>query len=177
MKYLAPIVLVCVAPFLVACGGDDSTATTQGSTTADAQRSAAKTPEFGAQPDGASSNFTGIPRQPKVRVPQGPAPTGLVVREIKKGSGAPLVPNAKFAFRYVGVEYDSGKTFEARWDQPFKIQAFGNGELLVGQERGMRGMRVGGRRELIIPERLGYENGTGSLIYLIELVSVEKKVD
>lgn len=97
-----------------------------------------------------------------------------MVRDIKKGAGSPLVPNAKFAFRYVGVEYKSGKTFEARWAQPFVIQEFGNGELLVGQERGMRGMRVGGRRELTIPERLGYENGVGPLIYLIELVSVEK---
>ena len=37
----------------------------------------------------------------------------------------------------------------------------------------MRGMRVGGRRELIVPDHLGYEDGTGSLIYVIELVSVE----
>lgn len=126
------------------------------------------------QPGGTSPSGFAIPKQPKVRVPPGPAPTGLVVREIKKGSGAALVPKAKIAFRYVGVEYDSGKTFEARWAQPFVIQEFGNGELLVGQERGMRGMRVGGRREMIIPERLAYESGTGSLIYLIELVAVEK---
>lgn len=97
-----------------------------------------------------------------------------MVREIRKGSGPVLRPNAKFYFRYVGVEYRSGKVFEARWAEPFVIQAFGNGELLVGQERGMKGMRVGGRRELIIPERLGYNNGVGSLIYMTELVSVEK---
>jgi FKBP-type peptidyl-prolyl cis-trans isomerase len=97
-----------------------------------------------------------------------------VVREVKKGSGPALKSNDKITFRYVGVEYRSGKTFEVRWDEPFIIQEFGNGELLEGEETGMRGMRVGGRRELIVPERLGYKNGVGPLIYMIELVSVEK---
>lgn len=137
-----------------------------------AQEPAAAGRDASAQPEEASPGGFYIPRQPKVRVPRGPAPKGLVVREIKKGSGPKLEPGAKIAFRYVGVEYNSGKTFEARWAQPFIIQKFGNGELLVGEERGMRGMRVGGRRELIIPDRLGYETGVGSLIYVIELVSV-----
>jgi len=95
-----------------------------------------------------------------------------VVRELEKGSGPRLEPGAKIALRYLGVEYNSGKTFEVRWAQPFIIQKFGNGELLVGEERGMRGMRAGGRRELIIPERLGYENGVGPLIYVIELAAI-----
>jgi len=174
VKYLVSIVLICTVFSLPACGGSDSDATTQSSTTVAAQGSAAAGGDSSAQPEETSPGGFYIPKQPKVRVPRGPEPTGLVVRDIKKGSGSPLVPDAKFAFRYVGVEYDSGKTFETRWAQPFVIQKFGNGELLVGQERGMRGMRVGGRRELIIPEHLGYNDGTGPLIYVIELVSVTK---
>ena len=98
-----------------------------------------------------------------------------MVKDIRRGSGPPLTWNDRLTFRYVGVEYRSGKVFEARWAKPFIIQAFGNGELLVGQERGMLGMRVGGRRELIVPERLAYNNGVGSLIYLTELVSIVRR--
>lgn len=174
MKFPVLIALICAVPLLAGCGGDESPDTTQGSTTTEARPSAATTQDSNVQPGGNSPSVTGIPKQPKVRVPQGPAPTGLVVREIKKGSGTALTQNDKFAFRYVGVDYNSGKTFEARWDRPFVIQAFGNGELLVGQERAMRGMKVGGRREMIVPDRLGYENGAGPLIYVVELVSVEK---
>lgn len=172
MKGLALIVGICLILALAACGGGDSTTTAQDPSTQGTSSAAAQ--DSGAQPDGTSPKSTTVPKQPTVRVPQGPAPTELVVREVKKGSGPVLNSNEKITFRYVGVEYRSGKTFEVRWDEPFVIQEFGNGELLEGEEMGMRGMRVGGRRELIIPERLGYDTGVGSLIYMIELVSIEK---
>ena len=52
------------------------------------------------------------------------------------------------------------------------IAAVGSGEVRDGWETGLKGMRVGGRRELILPSMLAY--GTGALIYIVELLAIEK---
>ena len=58
--------------------------------------------------------------------------------------------------QYVGVLYDNGKQFDASWDrgQPFSFQ-LGGGQVIPGWDQGVAGMKVGGRRELIIPPNLG----------------------
>jgi len=114
----------------------------------------------------------GAKRPPKVSVPQGPPPKHLVVTEQKKGSGLAAKWGDSLAVQYVGVNYKTRKTFETRWQpNPFHFN-FGTGEVRKGWEIGLKGIRVGGRRKLILPSRLAY--GRGALVYVVELLSIER---
>jgi len=109
---------------------------------------------------------------PTVHVPKGPPPKKLIVRELKRGSGTMIEPYTKISTHFVGVTYSTGKPYEVRWKgYPFTID-FGPGEEIKGWEKGLVGMRVGGRRELVIPSKLAY--GKGAMVYVIDLLSVEK---
>ena len=111
-------------------------------------------------------------REPKVRVPNGPPPKQLVVRNLREGSGAEVKPGDDIAVDYVGVNYKTGKKFESTWERPEPgTFTLSSGELIKGWLDGLKGMKVGGRRELIIPSKLAYK--TGPLIYVIDLVSVK----
>ena len=59
--------------------------------------------------------------------------------------------------QYVGVSYTNGRQFDASWDrgEPFDF-TLGNGDVIQGWDQGVAGMKVGGRRELIIPPDLAY---------------------
>jgi peptidylprolyl isomerase len=119
--------------------------------------------------------------KPTVEVPKGPAPDHLVVKDLKTGDGAEAKAGDQVSVQYVGVLYDGGKRFDSSWDrgQPFDFQ-LGSGQVIPGWDQGVAGMKVGGRRELIIPPDLGYgaqgqpptipRNAT--LVFVIDLVSV-----
>jgi peptidylprolyl isomerase len=112
-------------------------------------------------------------REPEVQVPSGPPPKELVIEDLEEGSGAEVKAGDDIVVDYVGVNYRTGEKFESTWERP-EPGAFtmGTGELIKGWEEGLKGMKVGGRRELIIPSRLAYEK-TGTLIYVIDLVAVK----
>jgi FKBP-type peptidyl-prolyl cis-trans isomerase len=119
--------------------------------------------------------------KPTVDVPEGPAPTELVVKDLKTGDGAEAKSGDQVSVQYVGVLYDGGKEFDSSWDrgQPFSFQ-LGSGQVIPGWDRGVAGMKVGGRRELIIPPELAYGKqgqpptipGSATLVFVIDLVSV-----
>ena len=77
--------------------------------------------------------------------------TGRRQRRRKRKSGDEVT------VQYVGVNYKNGKEFDASWDrgEPFTFQ-LGAGMVIPGWDQGVEGMKVGGRRELIIPPELGY---------------------
>ena len=89
--------------------------------------------------------------------PSGPAPHTLVVKEIITGTGAEAKAGDHVTVNYVGVLYVDGFKFDASWlrGEPFSF-TLGQHEVIPGWEEGVVGMRVGGRRELIIPPALGY---------------------
>ncbi|MGW3372691.1 FKBP-type peptidyl-prolyl cis-trans isomerase [Streptomyces hydrogenans] len=121
------------------------------------------------------------PTKPEVDVPQGDAPIELTVRDLVVGDGAEAKPGMVARVHYVGVTFASGKEFDSSWDrdQPFKF-ALGGGRAVKGFDRGVRGMRVGGRREIIVPPRLGYGKQSPSplippgstLVFVVDLLSV-----
>lgn len=92
---------------------------------------------------------------PKVTVPSGPRPTELVVNDITKGTGPFVLPGDMIAVHYVGVTFDGGQQFTSSWElgAPFRFRV-GNEEVAPGLDRGVLGMRVGGRRRLVIPPDL-----------------------
>jgi peptidylprolyl isomerase len=115
--------------------------------------------------------------KPEIDFPGGAAPTELAIRDITIGDGAEAVPGATVRVHYVGVEFDSGEEFDSSWNRGESI-SFPLQGLIQGWQDGIPGMRVGGRRELIIPPRLAYgESGfhrlSGkTLIFIIDLLDV-----
>ncbi|MDE3069634.1 MAG: FKBP-type peptidyl-prolyl cis-trans isomerase [Acidobacteriota bacterium] len=95
--------------------------------------------------------------EPKVSVPSGPAPSKLVIKDLVTGSGPVAKAGDHVTVNYVGVLLDGGKEFDASWKrhQPFSF-TLGQGEVIKGWDEGVDGMRVGGRRELVIPADLAY---------------------
>lgn len=98
-----------------------------------------------------------LSKEPTVAPPSGPAPSTLVVKEIITGTGAEAKAGDMVTVNYVGVLYHGGKEFDASWkrSEPFAF-ALGKGQVIPGWDRGVVGMKVGGRRELIIPAPLAY---------------------
>ncbi|MEU9851866.1 FKBP-type peptidyl-prolyl cis-trans isomerase [Streptomyces sp. NPDC047974] len=121
------------------------------------------------------------PAKPAVQVPDGDAPAELTVRDLVVGDGAEAKPGTVVRVHYVGVTFETGKEFDASWDrgEPFKF-ALGGGRVIKGWDRGVRGMKVGGRREIVVPPRLGYGKQSPSpsipagstLVFVVDLLSV-----
>jgi peptidylprolyl isomerase len=117
-----------------------------------------------------------------VTVPKGAPPKKLEVREIEEGTGAEAKSGDEVTVQYVGVNYKNGKEFDASWDrgEPFTFQ-LGAGMVIPGWDQGVEGMKVGGRRELIIPPELAYGpegsppaiGPNETLIFVIDLLAVE----
>jgi peptidylprolyl isomerase len=159
------IILACLAMAIAGCGGGDgssgSTGESSGSTAADSS----------------SAPLT----KPKVEVPNGAPPIELESRDLVKGDGAIAKAGDEVTVQYVGVDYRSGEQFDASWDrgEPFTFP-LGAGEVIQGWDQGVQGMKVGGRRELIIPPELAYGSQqvgpiapNSTLIFVIDLVAVK----
>lgn len=165
MKALVATLVLCLALAAAGCGGDDSTtASTEGEAAA-----------------AAGSSGSAETSRPQVTVPKGAPPKKLVIEDLKTGTGAEAKAGDEVTVNYVGVNYGNGKEFDASWDrgEPFPFQ-LGAGMVIPGWDKGVEGMKVGGRRELIIPPNLAYgpegrppvipPNET--LIFVIDLVEV-----
>ncbi|MGW8760972.1 FKBP-type peptidyl-prolyl cis-trans isomerase [Streptomyces sp. NPDC055815] len=119
--------------------------------------------------------------KPEIDRPEGDAPTELTIRDLVVGDGPEAKPGRVVQVHYVGVTFESGKEFDASWNEgrPFKF-AVGGGRVIKGLDRGIRGMKVGGRREIIVPPRLGYGKQSPSpsipagstLVFVVDLLSV-----
>jgi peptidylprolyl isomerase len=82
--------------------------------------------------------------------------TGLYYRDRTVGTGATISPGDSIAVYYVGY-FTDGRAFDSnRGDpDPFPVR-LGRGRVIAGWEQGIPGMRVGGRRLLVIPSDLAY---------------------
>ena len=118
--------------------------------------------------------------EPKVTPPTGAAPTKLVTKDLIVGTGPEAKAGDSVTVNYVGVLYKGGKIFDASWNrhEPFTF-TLGEGKVIPGWDQGVAGMKVGGRRELIIPGPLAY-GAQGSpptippnatLVFVVDLLS------
>jgi peptidylprolyl isomerase len=172
MKRLAPILLACVALAVTGCGGSDDSSSSSESTASTSKESSS--PET-------SSNAKKT--APKVTVPKGAPPKKLEIEEIEEGSGAEAKAGDEVSVQYAGVGYESGKEFDSSWSrgaEPFTF-GLGAGQVIPGWDQGVEGMKVGGRRELIIPPGLAYGAAGAppaigpneTLIFVIDLLAVK----
>jgi peptidylprolyl isomerase len=99
-----------------------------------------------------------LSKKPVVHVPSGPAPTKLQTKDIIVGTGPAAKSGSQVTVNYVGVLYKGGKEFDSSWKtgKPFGPFPLGQGQVIKGWDQGLVGMKVGGRRELIIPADLAY---------------------
>jgi peptidylprolyl isomerase len=135
----------------------------------------------GACGDDEKSKSSESSGKPKVEVPEGPPPTELQVEDLKVGTGAEATAGTQVEVHYVGVAYSTKKQFDSSWDRgqplPFPL---GAKRVIKGWEQGVPGMKVGGRRRLIIPPDLAYGPGgfppaigpNETLVFVVDLVSV-----
>jgi peptidylprolyl isomerase len=118
--------------------------------------------------------------KPEVDFPEGEPPETLEVTDIWEGDGKVASTGDRVQVHYVGVAYSTGEEFDASWDrgEPLEFRV-GAGAVIAGWDQGVQGMKVGGRRQLVIPPDLAYGNrGAGNviapgetLIFICDLVS------
>ena len=119
--------------------------------------------------------------KPTITIPATPPPTTLQIEDRVVGDGPEAKPGAMVNVHYVGVSWSTGKEFDASWERR-KTFAFklGGGQVIKGWDQGVAGMKVGGRRQLVIPPDLGYgARGVGpikpneTLIFVVDLLGVQ----
>jgi peptidylprolyl isomerase len=165
-----PIVLVC-ALAIGGCGGSaDST-----SSNASAEGTSA------AKADKAKADNTDTATKPTIAVPSGPPPQQLQQKELVEGTGAEAKAGDEVTVQYVGAIYKTGKEFDSSWsrNEPFTFN-LGVKEVIAGWDQGIEGMKVGGRRELIVPPSLGYGSevvgslpANSTLMFIVDLLGVK----
>ena len=161
----APALTVAITAILLAgCGGGEDSSTSAGG----AEAAAIEHFERGADQ------------------PHGKPPKNLVIKDLKVGTGAEVKPNDELTVKYIGIRWNGepfltdGKkggpnvlTFQLNNDPP---------EASPGWEKGVLGMKVGGRRELIVPPKLFYYPGQvpnppndpeATLSYVMELLAIK----
>jgi len=132
VKALVTMLVVCAVVAIAGCGaaGDSSGATT--------------------------TESPALIGKPEVSVPERAPPEQLEIEDLQEGDGAPVERGDYVTLQYVGVDYETGKQFDSSWGgKPFSFTV-GAGEVIPGWEKGIEGMRPGGRRELIVPPGLAY---------------------
>jgi peptidylprolyl isomerase len=94
--------------------------------------------------------------KPEISLPAGDPPAELVVYDLVEGDGDQAAPGDTVTTHYVGVSWlNDGEEFDASWDRGEPI-SFPLSNVIQGWQDGIPGMRVGGRRLLVIPPELGY---------------------
>lgn len=115
-------------------------------------------------------------------VPEGDPPRHLMITDLEIGTGGEIMAGHRVKLHYVGVNWTTKLQFDSTWDryEPYSF-TIGTGWVMEGWERGLQGMREGGRRKLVIPPALGYHDdravrmGLGpsdTMVYVIDLISV-----
>jgi len=166
---LVAMLALAAALLASACGDDDD------SGSAGAELPAETATE--AQPSPEDTNV-----KPVIDKPSGSPPRRLVKEDIVKGKGKAAKAGDRVTVQYVGVSFSTGRQFDASWDrgQPFGF-SLGAGEVIPGWDKGIVGMKQGGRRKLTIPPEQAYgaqgappdiaPNET--LVFVVDLVKID----
>lgn len=104
--------------------------------------------------------------KPEIDFPEGAAPSDLVTEDLIVGDGPEAKAGDTVGVHYVGVSHSTGEEFDSSWGRGRPLQfRLGTGMVIPGWDRGIVGMKVGGRRKLTIPPQLAYgDRGAGTAI-------------
>jgi peptidylprolyl isomerase len=120
--------------------------------------------------------------KPHVYVPAGEVPPAeLVIEDLEVGDGDEATKGRNVEVHYVGVSWKTRKQFDASWDRgdTFSFR-LGGGQVIKGWDEGVAGMKVGGRRRLVLPPDYAYgKRGAGgaigpneTLVFVVDLLGV-----
>ena len=165
---------------IAGCGGDDFDQTVTVPQSADAGSTPTATATAEATPEG-SKNLKETDKKPLIPKPKGEPPSKLVIEDIVEGKGKTAKKGDEVSVQYAGIAFSTGDEFDASWNrgEPFTFK-LGDGAVIKGWDRGVPGMKVGGRRQLTIPADLAYgETGqpptigpNETLVFVIDLEKV-----
>jgi peptidylprolyl isomerase len=119
--------------------------------------------------------------RPTITIPDNDPPTDLVIEDEVVGDGDEAVVGKRVFVHYAGVAWSNGQEFDASWNRGDTFDfRLGAREVIEGWDKGVTGMRVGGRRRLTIPPQLGYgSRGAGgvirggeTLVFVVDLLKV-----
>lgn len=117
--------------------------------------------------------------KPEIDFPEGEPPAELQILDEIEGTGPAALAGQTVSAHYVGVAFSSGEEFDASWNRGRPLDfRLGVGQVIPGWDQGIAGMKVGGRRRLVIPPHLAYgTRGAGgaigpneTLIFVVDLV-------
>ncbi|MGK2954636.1 MAG: FKBP-type peptidyl-prolyl cis-trans isomerase [Solirubrobacterales bacterium] len=125
---------------------------------------------------------TDLETKPKIE-PSSEEPTELETADVVEGEGPEAVEGDDVSVQYVGVLTDTGKEFDSSWSrdsEPFEFK-LGEGGVIPGWDQGIPGMKVGGRRVLVIPPDLAYGTqgspptipGNSTLTFVVDLEAIK----
>ncbi len=126
---------------------------------------------------------TAIATKPVIDVPAGPPPKALQTKDLVVGTGPEVTAGSNVTVNYVGVSWSTKKEFDASWGRaPFVVTNIGEANVIPGWNKGLLGMKQGGRRQLIIPPDMAYgETGSGAiganetLVFVVDAIAVQPK--
>lgn len=188
---------LCVAVSVAAaCGDSDSSdassssaATTTAAADATDTAAAETTTPAAAPPSSGVSGSAGIPaitenstdlkKEPIIGVGGANPPAGLVISDLVTGEGRTAAATDTVNVQYTGALYSNGKVFDGTWQRGGEPTSFSLAEVVPGFTQGITGMKIGSRREIVIPPALGYGDqtsgpipGGSTLVFVVDLVSI-----
>ncbi|GAA4977280.1 FKBP-type peptidyl-prolyl cis-trans isomerase [Yinghuangia aomiensis] len=122
--------------------------------------------------------------RPEIDFPDGNPPADLEKTDIVEGTGPVVEAGDVIAVDYVGVSFSTGDEFDASWNRGQALQfTAGAGQVIEGWDKGLLGMKVGGRRKLVIPPHQAYGDRSPSplikagetLIFVCDLRAIQGK--
>jgi peptidylprolyl isomerase len=134
--------------------------------------------EVSASSDNLPTVTTNQGEAPTIGAPTGNPPTTLEIKDIIVGSGAEALPTSTMTVHYTLMTWSNGQLIESSWSGGSPA-TFPLANVIVGWQQGIPGMKVGGRRLLVIPPDLGYgAQGGGpigpneTLIFVVDAIGV-----
>ncbi|MDO8184713.1 FKBP-type peptidyl-prolyl cis-trans isomerase [Conexibacter sp. JD483] len=184
-RFLAVGASAAALLFAAGCGDDDKSSTTAADTAAATSTSAADTTSTTASTpaDPAATPIRNPFRRPVQTAHPGARVDQLQIRDVTVGDGEEIQAGDTAIVDYYGSIYQSGRRFDSSWDagrEPLEIR-IDNGGVIAGWWQGIPGMRIGGRRTLVIPPALGYgaqeQNGipaNSTLFFTVDLLGIRR---
>jgi peptidylprolyl isomerase len=181
------LAVIAVGAVVAGCGGSSSTApgvaaapsggSTQGAITTAPSTSTTSSTTTASVPTPTSGPLS---KQPAVPAEKGTPPKKLETKDLVTGTGATAKSGSTITVNYVGALYKNGKVFDASWKRKQTFTTpLTTGSIIPGWVQGLSGMKVGGRRVLIIPPSLGYGSSAqpgipanSTLVFVVDLLKV-----
>src|SRR3954471_12999271 len=149
--FLLAVLLCILALPVAACGSDEKSPS---GAAADSGPTPTADEAVTALADSISKD---LKTKPQLAIPAGGTPDKLIIKDIVPGTGKKAKPGDTVEVAYVGSSWSTGTEFDTSWGsgQPFSFP-LGQGQVIKGWDQGVKGMKEGGRRLLIVPPGLGY---------------------